>query len=181
MRHRHGLRYHALYGTWSNMMSRCYNPNVPSYRDYGARGITVWAPWRNPERFITDIEFLIGPRPAGMSLDRIDNDGNYAPENVRWATRAAQLRNSRRHIDGDRRGALYVSWWRLMHRCPEQVHAPWHDWAAFRDYVTQALPPRQLGLRLDRTDDSRPYEPGNLTWITGAEQVRRAQAARWRK
>lgn len=91
-----GHRNHPLYGTWSNMMSRCYNPNVKSYRDYGARGIYVCDRWKDPRLFIEDIEREIGPRPPGMTLDRIDNDGPYGPGMVRWATRSQQIRNSRK-------------------------------------------------------------------------------------
>lgn len=182
MRKVHGLRYHPLYGTWSNILSRCYNPNVESFKDYGARGIIVCERWRSDaEAFIRDVELLIGPKPAGKTLDRIDNDRGYEPGNIRWATRAQQLRNSRRRIDGDRRGPLYFLWWRLMKRCPEEVHEPWRDWPAFRDDVTRLLAPRPPGYRFDRIDDGHPYEPGNIAWVTGAEQIRRAQAARWRK
>ncbi len=91
-----GHRNHPLYGTWSNMMSRCYNPNVKSYRDYGARGIVVCERWKDPRNFIEDIELLIGPRPPGMTLDRRNNDGPYVWWNVRWADRVTQARNSRR-------------------------------------------------------------------------------------
>jgi hypothetical protein len=179
MRRNHGLRYHPLYGTWSNMMSRCYNPNVKSYRDYGARGITVCERWHNPQLFIEDIERLIGPRPPGMTLDRIRNNEGYGPGNVCWNDRRGQVRNSRRFVDGQRSGAVYQLWYRLMHRCPDEVCLEWQDFASFAAGINQLLGPRPAGLRFDRIDDRLPYGPGNVAWITGAEQVRRAQAARW--
>jgi hypothetical protein len=93
----HGLsRTHPLYSTWGNMMTRCYNPKFKQFKDYGGRGIYVCERWRNPQLFIEDIERLIGPRPEGMTLDRIDNDGPYAPGKVKWSTQQEQVRNSRR-------------------------------------------------------------------------------------
>jgi hypothetical protein len=69
---------------------RCTNPNVKAYKGYGARGIRFL--FTSFEQFFEHI----GPRPAGMSLDRIDNDGNYEPGNVRWATKAEQRANQRK-------------------------------------------------------------------------------------
>lgn len=89
------------YRTWSNMMSRCRNPNHKMYRHYGARGITVCARWHSFENFLADM----GRRPDKYhSLDRINNDGNYEPGNVRWATSEQQNNNTRHNrrleIDG---------------------------------------------------------------------------------
>lgn len=74
-------------------MARCYNVNHTWYKRYGGRGISVYAPWHDPVAFVTDIAKLLGDRPHGMTLDRIDNDGNYEPGNVRWASRSVQLKN----------------------------------------------------------------------------------------
>ena len=93
----HGLSKHPLFGTWYNMLSRCYNPTVPSYPRYGGRGVRVHESWRaTPTGFIAWIEANLGPRPVGMTLDRWpDNDGNYEPGNLRWATCAQQTANRR--------------------------------------------------------------------------------------
>lgn len=89
------------YRSWGSMISRCYNPNHRDFKNYGARGITVCDQWRNSfETFLADV----GRRPSSKhSIDRIDNDGSYEPENVRWATACQQNRNKRgsfRTIDG---------------------------------------------------------------------------------
>jgi hypothetical protein len=91
----HGLSRHPLYGTWRKMRRRCENPTVKDYPNYGGRGITVCAEWQDVTGFITWIEANLGPRPAGMTLDRIDNDKSYEPGNVQWATRAQQAANRR--------------------------------------------------------------------------------------
>lgn len=75
------------------MMRRCYSPKNPKYRRYGGRGIGVCAPWHDVAVFVADIEREIGVRPARMTLDRRDNDGNYEPGNVRWATPLGQAAN----------------------------------------------------------------------------------------
>jgi hypothetical protein len=81
--------------THRGMKERCYNPNSRSYADYGGRGITVCNDWQTLRGFRAYIEANLGPRPEGFTLDRIDNDGNYEPGNVRWASRHEQRMNSR--------------------------------------------------------------------------------------
>jgi hypothetical protein len=94
----HGLRNSPLYNTWKNMIDRCVNPKNKRWENYGGRGIAVCDRWSDSVTdFHNDILAEIGPRPAGKSIDRKDNDGNYEPGNVRWATPKEQ-RNNRSDI-----------------------------------------------------------------------------------
>jgi hypothetical protein len=77
------------------MMNRCFNPAAANYPWYGARGIHVADEFQDPRRFIEYVERELGPGGLGLSVDRIDNDGNYAPGNLRWATAAEQARSRR--------------------------------------------------------------------------------------
>lgn len=89
----HGRSETRLYETWCNIIRRTTNPNHNSYPDYGGRGITMSPEWRRSfEAFARDM----GPTYRhGLSIDRIDVDGNYEPGNVRWATPKEQARNTR--------------------------------------------------------------------------------------
>lgn len=80
-----------IYAIWNAMLSRCTNPNTDSYEDYGARGITVCERWFKFENFLEDM----GEPPAGLSIDRLDNDKGYFKENCAWRTRIDQARNRR--------------------------------------------------------------------------------------
>lgn len=85
---RHGMSDNPEHRTWTRIRERCNNPNHGDYAYYGGRGIKVCERWNVFENFLADM----GPR-NGLTIDRIDNDGNYEPGNCRWVTQAEQCRN----------------------------------------------------------------------------------------
>lgn len=95
---RHGLSKHPLYKTWHNMRSRCKNPNATKYYIYGGKGIKVCSEWDNNFKSFYDWSIRSGYK-KGLSIDRINSNGDYEPNNCRWTTITKQNNNtSQNHL-----------------------------------------------------------------------------------
>jgi len=92
-----GVKWPSGYSSWSNMLQRCYNKRNQDYKHYGGRGIVVCDRWKKFKNFYLDM----GPKPKGLSIDRINNNGNYEPSNCRWATQKEQMNNTRRSTNAN--------------------------------------------------------------------------------
>ena len=92
----HGMSGTHIYKVWESMKSRCFNSKTPQYKYYGARGITMCPEWKNSfMEFYDFVSRLPHFDEPGYTIDRINNDGNYEPGNVRWATMKEQQNNKR--------------------------------------------------------------------------------------
>lgn len=96
---KHGLRSHPLYAIWKSMRSRCNNPNEISYKNYGGRGITICEEWNDFTVFMEWAESHGYVPDTGLTIDRIDNDKGYSPENCRWVDRLINNTNQRKRKD----------------------------------------------------------------------------------
>jgi hypothetical protein len=96
----HGMSRSKIYNSWQSMKDRCYNENAVNYENYGGRGIRVCDRWvESFKNFYEDM----GERPEGTTLDRINNEKDYTPENCQWSTWSIQLKNRRSYSTNARR------------------------------------------------------------------------------
>lgn len=102
----HGMVQTLIYKVWNAMIQRCSNPKSPNFKYYGGRGIKVCQEWLKFESFFEDM----GERPEGLTLERINNNGNYEPSNCKWATAEEQSRN-RRIQKNNKTGVPGVFWY----------------------------------------------------------------------
>jgi len=109
---RHGLSYRPEYRVWYGIIQRCYNPSARGYKNYGRRGIAVCDAWRDSvANFVRDM----GRWPSkSFALERIDNDGNYEPDNCKWTTRKERTNDMRDGLSRQYRWQLKM---RRQNRC----------------------------------------------------------------
>lgn len=115
------------YSTWANMIQRCDNPRSTDWQWYGGRGVKVCERWKDFALFLEDM----GERPPGMTLDRVDVDGDYTPDNCRWASAVEQARNRRnsRLIEHEGETRTIAEWSELRsipyHRLYQRIQRGW--------------------------------------------------------
>ena len=139
--YKHGLTQHPIYGTYHQMKNRCYNPNDSRYRDYGGRGITICSKWRySVVNFLDDM----GERPPGTTLDRIDNDGPYSPENCRWATSYQQGSNTRKNhwLEHDGQRLTVAQWARRLNVNQSTIYSRLRYGWSISDALTRPIDTR---------------------------------------
>ena len=116
----HNLTSHPLYKTWHNMKDRCYNPKFKQYEDYGGRGIRVCEEWLDIRNFIKWVD-TDSNWEEGLSLDRIDNDKEYSPDNCTFSTRTIQSINQRQQSNNTS-GYVGINWDTRVSKWRARVH-----------------------------------------------------------
>lgn len=196
---KHGHSKRPEYKCWQQIKARCYNPNVYAYPDYGGRGIGMYEGWLNDfEAFFAHVGPR--PTPE-HSLDRLDNDKNYEPGNIAWRTSKEQNNNRRPHrkhglkiarVSTGRKTNFkhgmvhspeYAAWIAMKDRClnpKSDNYSYWGgrgitiypEWASdFEAFYTYMGPKPTTQHSLDRIDNEKNYEPGNVKWSTKLEQT----------
>ncbi len=115
----HRLCSNKFYNTWNNMIQRCTSPNHKVYKDYGGRGITVCEEWLDVATFVAWAEST-HPNITGVSLDRINNDKGYSPENCRWTNNLTQNINQRIKKNNTS-GYVGVVWYKPLSKWMVQI------------------------------------------------------------
>ena len=126
---------HPLYKTWENMRSRCNNTNTTGYQRYGGRGIYVCSEWNDFWQFVSDM----GPKLETYTLDRIDNNGPYAPWNCRWACPTTQGRNrsNNRNLTFKNKTQCLTVWAKELNLRPNTIACRLHrGWSVERALST---------------------------------------------
>jgi hypothetical protein len=155
---------HPLYAKWASMKTRCTNTKADHYACYGGRGIKVCQRWNESyEAFEAD---MLPTYKAGLHIDRIDNDGNYAPENCRWATRIEQMNNTRhnRHITIGGRTETLAEWARIYSissaNISHRLSMGWSETRAVTEPVGES--PTELNAKVKTCKYGHPFSGDNL-------------------
>jgi hypothetical protein len=132
----------TTYNSWIHMLDRCYNPEADNYEYYGGRGILVCDRWRyDYDAFVADM----GKKPAnGMSIDRIDGNEDYTPENCRWSTRREQMRN--------RRNAHLISYRGITKSVAEWAESLGVSWGAVKQWAKRGTVEKNIQRVLSKMD-----------------------------
>lgn len=148
-------KHHPLYGTWKRMRGRCNSKTHPRYADWGGRGIKVCSRWDDFANFASDM----GERPEGYSLDRIDNDGDYCPENCKWSSVSEQNKNQRVRKDS-------ISGVKGVRKCKDGYHARVYvDCVPIHLGAYDTIDEAELAVKLGRK--LRETRRNNKTGVTG--------------
>ena len=120
--HTHNMSHTPLYRVWNGMKQRCNNPNTPSYKNYGGRGITVCDEWNNS--FDAFYEWASKGYAENLTLERIDNEIGYCPENCRWIPKSEQAKNRRSVLKLQHNGETHslAEWSKLLNVDYKLVH-----------------------------------------------------------
>lgn len=141
MNYKHGMKGTRLYRIWQAMKTRCFNPNFPRFNDYGGRGISVCDEWKDDFQAFHCWSILNGYQ-ENLTIDRIDNDGNYEPINCRWTTNEVQANNSRQCNFIEFNGETHnLTEWAEILNIPRyvlsnRIHA--YGWTVERAFKTKA-------------------------------------------
>lgn len=139
---RHGLYGHPINKAWNHMKSRCYNPKSKDYKWYGARGIKVCDEWKN--NFMNFYEWSMNNGwKEGYEINRIDNDGNYSPDNCKWISHKNQCRNrnSNRFVTVDGETKLMCEWAEIIETRQQNLskRKKRHGEKSLPDYIKERL------------------------------------------
>lgn len=137
------MRNKELLSIWRAMHNRCYNSNQKSYPAYGGRGIDVAAVWHGKSGFDAFVRDM-GERPIGGTIERIDNNKGYGPDNCKWALRLEQSRNKRnnRNITANGKTLHLAEWARLLGCTPSAILSRINSGMSEEEAVTKPIPPR---------------------------------------
>lgn len=141
----HGMSRQKEFRVWLAMLDRCMNPDNRGYFRYGGRGIAVCERWKTYEHFLADM----GPLPTGYEIDRIDNDGNYEPDNCQWSTDKQQSRNrsNNRMLTFGGETMCVASWAERIGIRPSHLHSRLTLGWSIEKTLTQPVRQRRWGRK----------------------------------